>query len=262
MFRGVTTTDRPRPVSYKADHLPIDVHHNIERAELWAILVLGESMLSLVHGSAQYIKYVRAAGRSMPPQWRPMRFPLAPRACAPRGCIVRVASLTKPREIPTCPEYIWKQPCLRSDVAFANACDFTKYITARVCEQANAEFYLVIAIAFTINFVLLKIYINSTPEPSSHDHRVPDLDTHAIDLSLIRSVFFDISQGVVTAFLFIFGVAIKFVVKYGHYKDGSYYAQDYAEMFSIGAGFSLLTMTLSRLTHEWTDYPVYAHEKE
>ena len=30
-------------------------------------------------------------------------------------------------------------------------------------------------------------------------------------------------QAVVTGALFVFGVAVKFVIKYGHYKDGKYY---------------------------------------
>jgi len=34
------------------DQLSIDVHHNIERAELWAVLIMGETMLTLVQGAS------------------------------------------------------------------------------------------------------------------------------------------------------------------------------------------------------------------
>ena len=40
-----------------SDMLPIDVHHNVERAELWAVLVIGEALLSLVQGSGPYYYY-------------------------------------------------------------------------------------------------------------------------------------------------------------------------------------------------------------
>jgi len=43
----------------------------------------------------------RVASRSLPPQRGSIRFRLAPRTYAPWGCIVRVVSLTKPRQIPT-----------------------------------------------------------------------------------------------------------------------------------------------------------------
>ena len=38
----------------RKDIMPIDVEHKIERTELWAILVVGEAMLSLMHGAGAY----------------------------------------------------------------------------------------------------------------------------------------------------------------------------------------------------------------
>lgn len=161
-----------------SDRLPIDVHHNIERAELWAILVLGESMMSLVHGAGSYYRY------------------------------------------------------------------------------GDADFFVNTVVAFSINFILLKLYSASQPDPAQHNGDA-GLDTHALDLSLFHSIFFDMSQAVVTAMLFVYGVACKFVVKYGHYKDGSKYSRDHAYLFSLGTGLSLLFIALSRHTHEWSDYTIW-----
>ena len=44
---------------------------------------------------------VRAPSRSISPTWRPIRFRLAHHTYAPWGCIVRVVSQTKSRQIPT-----------------------------------------------------------------------------------------------------------------------------------------------------------------
>ena len=156
--------------------LPIDVSHNIERAELWAILVIGETMISLVHGAEE--KYVYA--------------------------------------------------------------DWGYFLNAILC--------------FCINYMLLEIYLRSQP-PEEHNGK-PEMDSHAMDISLFRSILFDVSQAVVTAGLFSYGVAVKFVMKYGHYNDGSKYHQDYAWMFAFGVALSLFTMTLSRYIHEWTNYHV------
>ena len=43
----------------------------------------------------------RRGSRSITPPWRSIRFRLAPRTYAPRGCIVRVVNQTKSRKIPT-----------------------------------------------------------------------------------------------------------------------------------------------------------------
>ena len=92
-------------------------------------------------------------------------------------------------------------------------------------------------------------------EPENHHESA--LDAHAIDINLYRQILFDLSQALVTAGLFSFGVAVKFVMKYGHYKDGAYYHSDYAWLFSFGTALSLFTMTASRYIHEWTNYHVY-----
>ena len=42
------------------DIVPIDVEHKIERTELWAILVVGEAMLSLMHGAEAYYELTSA----------------------------------------------------------------------------------------------------------------------------------------------------------------------------------------------------------
>ena len=65
------------------------------------------SLARKVRGAAQAdgaeAAAVRVASRSIPPRRGSLRFRPAPRTCAPchGGCIVRVASPTKPREIPT-----------------------------------------------------------------------------------------------------------------------------------------------------------------
>lgn len=47
----------------KSEVIGIDVEHNIERAELWAVLIMGESMMSLVEGHGYYYEYVLASAR-------------------------------------------------------------------------------------------------------------------------------------------------------------------------------------------------------
>ena len=86
---------------------------------------------------------------------------------------------------------------------------------------ADETFYLNTILAFLINFALLRIYMHSQPE-ENHGNDA-ELDAHAIDINLWRSVMFDLSQAVVTSGLFAYGVAVKFVCKYGQYKDGAYY---------------------------------------
>lgn len=98
--------------------------------------------------------------------------------------------------------------------------------------------------SLTIYCTLPQVYMRSQPDEEHNGEG--NLDAHALDLSLARSVMFDVSQAVVTAGLFSFGVAAKFVCKYGHYKDGSKYHQDYAWLLSFGTACSLFTMTLSR----------------
>lgn len=161
-----------------SDLLPIDVHHNIERAELWAILVLGESMLSLVHGAEQYYMY------------------------------------------------------------------------------ADRDYYLNTVFAFSINFMLLKLFVVSQPEAQDHHGHKATLDCHAVDCSLLRSVFFDVSQAVVTSALFVYGVACKFVVKYGHYKGGYKFDETHCWLFSCSTACALFSIAASRFVHEWSDYEI------
>ena len=48
-----------------------------------------------------------------------------------------------------------------------------------------------------------------------------NIDTHTYDLSLLSSVFYDLCQALSTTGVFLVGVGVKYVVKYGHYEGGS-----------------------------------------
>ena len=149
--------------------LPIDVHHNIERAELWAIVVIGESFLSLVHGSESYF-----------------------------------------------------------EITFG-------FLTS-------------VALGFSIVFCLMTIYSKSSPEEHT------ELDSHAYDVSRFGSIFFDKFQLLTTLGLFGTGVGLKFVCKFGHYKEGKKYTATHAFLLTSSVAIALLGATLIRLCHAWTDY--------
>lgn len=150
----------------------IDVEHNVERAELWAILVLGESMLSLVDGADEYY------------------------------------------------------------------------------HDDDSMFYLDIALGFGVVAVLMRLYARSQPNQHGHD----GMDAHAYDVSLIKSLIFDWCQAILTGGFFVLGVGLKFIAKYGHYKEGAYYIRDYAWLISGGAAVALIGMLGSRFAHEWARY--------
>ena len=70
----------------------------VQGARVWT---LQDGLSTLVNGLHHWLAQVRVTSRSLPPQRRSIRFRLAPRTYAPRGCIVRADGLAKSRKIPT-----------------------------------------------------------------------------------------------------------------------------------------------------------------
>ena len=95
-------------------------------------------------------------------------------------------------------------------------------------------------------YLILNMYERSTP--NEHD----EIDTHVYDVSLLRSVIYDICQLVLTCGMFFVGVGLKYVTKYGHYKDGDTYKQEYAFMVSGGVAIAVFGIAASRMCHEWS----------
>lgn len=84
-----------------------------------------------------------------------------------------------------------------------------------VCRYENVQFYYTLLLGFGLIFTVMQLYCKSQPDVHS------GLDTHTFDLSLLGSVYFDISQLLSTFGIWVLGVGLKFAITYGHYESVS-----------------------------------------